>query len=293
MKTISRCGAHGTIAMFLLFTFYSLLITGNADAARASFAGAERAFLEGRYDSAIGEADMMLRSGSGRKDELYYLKGLCQLKTQRFEDARTSFDYIISKYSWSKRLFDAYMGRGDSYLLQGNAGSALGVFNGMQTRFQWDRNLVMVYQRLAACYGKLGLPDKARFYADKAKGLSPLSFEAGAVPRMSMKEAVTKTPAGISPAPDTAAAKAARAARDEGFSVQVGVFKNKRNADKLVRKLADAGYDARVEIPVSARDKLYRVKVGSPASKAEAGELSIRLARDGYKTKISTGEPRD
>ncbi len=292
MKKCSICRRPPFYRSVLFCACVFLLGASPAGAARANFASAERAFLEGHYDSALGEADMMLRSGSGQKDEIYYLKGLCQLKVQRFEDARTSFDYIISKYSWSKRLFDAYMGRGDSYLLQGSAGSALGAYNDMLNRFPGDRNLVIVYQRLAACYGKFGLPDKARFYADKAKRLAPLSFEAGAVPQMSMTAAVMKTPA-AAPVPDLAAVKAARAARDEGLSVQVGVFKNKRNADRLVRKLADAGYEARVEIPVAARDKLYRVKVGAPASKTEAERLASRLVRDGYKTKISTGESRD
>lgn len=284
-RTPFSCAAG--LAMLML-----LAAAPEACAERANFARAEKAFLEGRYDAAVHEAESLISANTGQKDELYYLKGVSQLKLGKFADSRASFDYIIKKYSWSKKLFDAYLGKGDSYLLAGDAGNALGVYNEMAVRFQGDRNMAIVHQRMSACYARLGLKDKAALYAAKAQSEAPLSFESRSVPQASAVPPAQAAPAAVRPAdtvrqPDAAPPKAASAGTDDRFSVQVGVFKNKRNADRLARNLARAGYEARVEIPVAAQDKLYKVKIGRLATKAEADDLASRLIRAGYKTRIA------
>ena len=69
------------------------------------------------------------------------------------------------------------------------------------------------------------------------------------------------------------------------FSVQLGCFGNKRNAEKLRDELIDCGYQAYVlKLP---SDNLYRVRVGKFSNRLEAEFLEQRLKDDGYSTKIS------
>ena len=137
----------------MFFAFCGMLVVGSV-AARTNVQAAERAFMEGRYEAAVGEADALIRAGRGKKDELYYLKGISQLKMDQYTEARASFDHVIAKYPRSKKLFDAYLGRGDSYLLAGDAGKALGVYNEMKVKFAGESNIAILDLRIAECYEK-------------------------------------------------------------------------------------------------------------------------------------------
>lgn len=250
-----------------------------------SFSRVERLFLEGRYDTVISESEALINSGSGRKDELYYLKGLSELKTDRFSNARASFNRMISNYPWSKKAFDAHLGLGDSYLLEGANAKALGVYNDMAERYHSDKNIAIVYSRLSSCYAKMGLRDKADSYYNMAKAGSPLSFEAKSPPITSESSQSSTRAPGIK-IKETSALSVTRGAGKGPYSVQVGSFKNRRNADNLAKKLAACGYESYVAIPVGSGDKFYRAKVGKFETKNEASKLALRLKSEGYNIKI-------
>jgi tetratricopeptide (TPR) repeat protein len=254
-------------------------------AARASYASSrvdffavEKLFLEGKYDVVIRESAALIRAGSSKRDELYYLIALCELKTGKFKGARDSFNFIISQYTWSKRLFDARLGLGDSYLLEGEHRKALDIYNEIIRRYPKDKNIAIVYARLSACYTAIGDHNKVNQCMNIVKSLAPYSFEAKAVMAVQALPSRQKPEQIISPQPVSA---------PKGkCSVQVGSFKNKRNADRLARKLAGQGYDSYVVIPVSSDDKFYRVKVGHLNSKYDALCLSSRLISDGYRVTV-------
>jgi len=252
-----------------------ILAQSSFAASPASFSVIEKYFLEGKYNAVISESEELISSGSGRKDELYYIKGLSELKANRFSDARTSFNHIISNYSWSKKAFDARLGLGDSYFLQGDNTGALNVYNDMAGRYPSDKNISIVYNRLSLCYARMGIRAKADSYYGMVKEKAPLSFEARSTPAIS--------------APSQASTGRNAASSDAGtgkYSVQVGSFKNKRNADRLARKLAAHGHESYVEIPVFSRDKFYRVKVGKFSSKGDASKTASKLESEGYHIKV-------
>lgn len=249
----------------------------------SGYAAAEKYFLEGNYKSAISKSDELIDSGSGRKDELYYLKGLSELKVNKFSAARASFNHIISNYSWSKKVFDARLGLGDSYFLEGNSAKAAGIYDDMIERYPTDKNIAIVYSRLSAIYAGTGARNKADSYHAMVKSKAPHSFEAKSAPVANPKpQSQGPAPAGL------AAIFSGSEAKKNGYSVQAGSFKSKRNADRLARKLAAHGYKSYVEISVSAGDKFYRVKVGKLVSKEEASRIASRLESDGYLAKICT-----
>lgn len=201
---------------------------------------AEKLFLEGRYERAIEETDRIIDARCRRRDEVYYLKGLSELKAKRFKDARESFEYILSRYQRSARTFEAHLGIADSYFLEGNIGQALKLYNDILNKFPDDRNVALARQRIENCSRR---PD----------------FKPPEIPRGESGQFI---------------------------SVQVGCFKNKKNAERLTQKLSRAGYDSYIETPTGAGERLYRVKVGRLKSDGEARGLAARLNGDGYKTKI-------
>lgn len=248
-----------------------------ADGARTSVAAIEKHFMEGKYDTVISESRALIGSGYGKKDELYYIKGLSELKSNKFADARASFSYIIAKCSWSDKLFDANIGVGDSYMLEGDNAKAISVYNDIAERFSTNKNLSVVYGRLSLCNSRMGASDKASSYHDMARNSSPLSFEAKEIPAPgAMKKSSEK--AGVS----------AAVSGDERYSVQAGSFSDKRNAERLARKLTAKGYKSYVSMPVSSDDTYYRVKVGRFSAKSEAQKLASKLRSDGYRTSICT-----
>jgi len=252
--------------LILQLTTYDLRLTY---AETATLAGAEKTFMEGRYEKAAEETKGLIDARSNRRDELYYLKGLSELKINRFKEAREDFESIISKFSGSKRNFDAHLGIGDAYFLEGNTGEALKNYNGILNKFPNNKNLTAVYYRLGNCYGKTGLADKANECFEKVKR-ARLSFESRMPPEYKMTQALPP-----------------KAKGEKGnFSIQAGYFKSRRNADRLSRKLSAKGYEARVEISIDSRETFYRTKVGRYKSRYEAESAASALKKAGYSTRV-------
>jgi tetratricopeptide (TPR) repeat protein len=248
---VARTFIAGLLAMTVFLSLLAAL--SHADTTHSSVAKVEKLFLMEKYEQAVNEADKLIDANVSRQDEIYYLKGLAQIKLKRYGFARESFEYILSTYSDSKFAFDAYTGIGDAYYLEGNTHSAMRIYNETLARFPRDKNISIIKRRLEDCNKRVGAD-----YATRVEAAAPH-------------------------AEITAPADAPKG----NFSIQVGGFKEKRNADNLARKLAAKGYYTYVEAPASsAGDNLYRVKVGRLAQAEEARRLAARLKVSGYPTKI-------
>lgn len=214
----------------------------------------EKPFLEGKYDKAERAAQSMIDQRSRQRYEVYYLKGLSELKLNKFKEARESFGAIISKYPGSNRVFDANLGIGDSYMLEGNTQEAVKVYNDIAMRFPRDKNIAIVKERLDDC---------RKGSAKAADAIETVSESSDLKPNTIPKN------------------------ESRGYiSVQAGCFKNRRNAEALAKKLSGRGYESYVELPMGSDANLFRVKVGRLASQEEAQDLAAKLHRDGYNTKI-------
>lgn len=227
---------------------YADFETARRSGSGSNIASAEKLFLEGKYERCAYESQALIDSGSRQRDELYYLKGLSEMKAAKFKIARNTFETILFRYPQSKRSFDAYTGIGDSYFLEGNTNQAIRVYNEILNKFPDDSNINTVHSRIKECNARLGVKDKMR-----------AGFQAREIPRGVERGA---------------------------FSVQIGSFKNKRNAERLARKLSGKGYKAYVEVPAGSGDKLYRVKVGPFKSREDADTASAHLKGDGYRNRI-------
>ena len=147
------------ISTFTLFIAYSLQLT--ASCAETDISVIEKPFMEGQYEKAVSEAQRLINERSRQRHEVYYLKGSAELKLGRFKEARESFKAIISTYSQSNRAFDAYVGIGDSYLLEGNTESAIKAYGEAKEYFPSDKNIAVIDSRLNECRKKEGIVTQA------------------------------------------------------------------------------------------------------------------------------------
>ena len=246
MKIVTSCKL---LVVSFMLSITCLQISAYCD--QSDMAVVEKSFLEGRYDRAAYDAGRLIDSGSRHKDELYYIKGLSELKLTEFTKARNSFNELLNKYPSSARVFDANIGVGDAYFLEGKYDIALKAYSDTLNKFPNDKNIAVLHDRIAECHKKLGVGETQNI--EKTESRPTLLQESG-------------------------------------ISVQAGCFKGKNNADQLAEKLSKQGYESRVELPIDKGDKFYRVKVGHPGSKEEAGDLAMRLKKSGYSTKICTDE---
>ena len=208
-------------------------------------ASVEKLFLEGEYGKVVDEASRLIDSRAGKLDELYYLKGLSELKLNKFSDARNSFDKILSKYQHSKLTFDAYTGIGDSYFLEGNINEALRVYNEILVKFPNDKNLSVIQERIGNCRSKMGLPDKAKIEVqiphDSVEGR--ISVQVGCFGSKGNAEKLNKKLANkgyesylelpVSP-------------HDNLYRVRVGKFQSREAAESLANRLKRDGYSTTI-----------------------------------------------
>ena len=71
------------------------------------------------------------------------------------------------------------------------------------------------------------------------------------------------------------------------YTVQVGAFKQRREAETKAATLKDRGYEYAIE-PSGSPEPLFLLKVGRFGSRAEAVAMQLKLKKDGFATFIKT-----
>lgn len=66
------------------------------------------------------------------------------------------------------------------------------------------------------------------------------------------------------------------------FSIQIGSFKNKRNAQRLYNRFKRKKYTVRITKEKSGRVVIYKVKIGKFKSRKDAVQFAKKLRRKGY-----------
>jgi tetratricopeptide (TPR) repeat protein len=235
----------------------------------------ERAFLEGNYNTVVADSTKLIDGRSSKKDQLYYARAIANMKLNKTGDARRDFEVIVAKYPRSARIFDSYMGIADSYFLEGNYDEAARRYEEIPLKFRNNSNVPLVYYKIGCCYRKNGSNARADEYFEKAKKAAPHSFETRMIPQATYAPVAARQYKDIQPA------------AGGNYTVQVGSFKSRENADKMSRKLASEGYTSHTE---AAGDGMLRVKAGKFSTKNEAEDTAQSLRNRGYSTKICSGD---
>jgi|SoiMetStandDraft_5_1073268.scaffolds.fasta_scaffold06065_3 cell division septation protein DedD len=123
------------------------------------------------------------------------------------------------------------------------------------------------YQTLTAPVGPIGQSSRART-EDKGKAAAPVpSLAQSAAPAPS---ALAGVPSASLPAPPAATATA--------WTVQVGAFKSRQQADEVQKRLTEAGFSAVLSpVTLDGGQSRYRVRVGGARSRGEAEQLAQQV----------------
>ncbi len=238
---------------------------------RPAFAGREDVlkkvrvmFLREEYQKVDRECERLLlrkRLDSSVKAELYYLRGVSFLKQNKFAKAKQNLLRLISRYARTDFIDDAFLSLGDCYLLSGDINNALKRYHMLLSKYPKTELVHLAYYRLGECYYRVGRWSEARKYLGKVIEKYPQSYEAGA----------------------------ARTLLDAGlyFTVQVGAFVNKGNAEALYRKLKNKKYAAHLSSFDKKGRTFYRVRVGKFDLREQAKLMKRRLKRNGFSAQIS------
>ena len=250
-------GSLAGIICALTFGFQSQALALNLDKIKANF-------LNGDYKSAIIEGEKMLAAENDETglDELYYILGLSYLKDGNYLRASDIFEIILGEFKDSEFKEEAKLGLGDTYFVRGDFELAESYYRELINNDSGGKLKPQVYYRFSQTGFKKGDMQQGKEYLEKLKTEFPQSPEA----RINDETC----------------------ALDSGgyYTVQVGSFFKKGNAESLTKKLTEAGHPAYME-EVSLQDKLsYRVKVGKLNTRQEALDLEGKLTRQGYPTKV-------
>lgn len=133
------------------------------------------------------------------------------------------------------------------------------------------------YQTLTAPLGPTGQSGRARSEERSRPQTSPTASPPTSAPPAA--PAMSAVPAGATPAsPAASAAGVAGAASPSAWSVQVGAFKSRQQADGVQKRLTEAGFPAVLStVALDDGQPRYRVRVGGVRSRGEAEQLAQQV----------------
>lgn len=219
-------------------------------------------YLRGDYKRAIGACRKISRSKI-LGEEGRYIMGLSFLKLGDYHEARKNFEFVLENYPKPKREQELLLGIADSFYLEGSFKKAEEYYIRLLKSFSGTDCASIVYLGLGKSQRKQGKWQEAKSSFYKVVRDFPLSLEAETA-----KDYLRK--------------------KRGYFSIQVGAFSRKGNAQKLSKLLKKKGYNAYIE-KIYKRDRLiYRVKVGKFDTKKGAQREAAKLKKEGLTVKICT-----
>ena len=231
--------------------------------AEASLKDIETAIIEENFAKAGDLARQLIETKPIKSEldsALYYL-GLSQLRLSDYEEARKTFNLLISGFPKENLRDKAYLGFIDSLNMEGKYPAALQIAEELLSKSPRSEYLSLIYLKLARINLRLGEWQKAKNYLKKIAGDFPDSMEAHTAKQLLEEK--------------------------QYFAVQVGAFLDQSRAEKLVEELTEVGeYAYIVETVDREGKKFFRVRVGKLALLDEAQKLESKLKSMGYPTSI-------
>jgi len=216
-----------------------------------------KSMLKGDYHDAIDKCVYIENRSSQKslKAEALYLKGTCFMKLEEYEKARNIFKKALSK-TRGDLLTEIYIAIGDSYFMDKEYNKAISVYKQLADKADDKSNyLAGIYFKLGKSFQKKSQWAQSKYYFDILKRQFPDSLEAQLTKKLSVG--------------------------GNFFTIQVGCFSNKKNAEKLQNDLSRKGYDVFLTPFKANGQQLYRVRVG---------EFVTRLAAEHTERELRTRE---
>lgn len=243
------------ILVFILLAFPAYLGAAGLDSLKVDF-------LQGNYHRVIFEGENQIsKFNFNSSDELSYILGLSYLKTGNLKSAEESFKRVIKDARGTLNT-QAKLGLADTYLINGQLQEAADIYNAILAEQPNTKFKAAILYRQSLAEFKKGNNSQGNEYLSKLKNDFPLSSELSLT--MNIPRSYSVLP------------------KNQEYSVQVGFFTNKENADGFKSKLLDRDFPAYTEQASNG----WRVKVGRFKNEQEAVDLERKLSQDGFPTKI-------
>ncbi len=196
--------------------------------------------------------------------QILWLEGQAFFSSGRTEQAIDGFGYIVEEYPYSSWAAWAQLGIGEIYFSQGDFKKSLKEYNKVVDRFAETEAFPLALSGIYRAFESSGEKDKAILYLNLYR---------------------EKFPGGI----DLNSEILADEVRDSGkaekltgtrYAVQIGVFAQKENADRIMEKLRSNGYKPEESYKYIQKKKYYVIRVGSFSSLSEAQRLKDKLEEE-------------
>jgi len=225
---------------------------------------ADALFLNGDYSEAASKYEKALdekKIKSEVKHNAEYKMALCYLKLGRAQEANDLLAMLLSKDLSDNLKPDVKMAYADSLVMLDKLNEAAAGYEDILKHYPAAGIASTVNFKLAELARKAGQWEKAKALYRGVAIQYLQSFEAGLAQDILING-------------------------DFFFSVQVGSYTKRENAQQLVDELKQKGYDAHIKEYKADSLKYYRVRVGRCEKKEEALELESRLKQEELPTKI-------
>ncbi len=245
--------------LFVTLGFYCFLCGFTNEALKA----VETAVIEENYSKAekLAKDFITTKPVKADLDEALYFQGLSELRLERFEEARGTFNLLISGFPQDSLRDKAYLGYIDSLYMDGKYAAALKIAEELLAKSPRSEFLSLIYLKLARANLKLAQWLPAKNYLFQILSDFPDSLEAFTAKQLLEEK--------------------------QYFAVQVGAFLEQARAEKLIGELKEKGeYAYIVETTDRAQRKFYRVRIGMLTVLDEAQKLQTKLAQLGYPASI-------
>lgn len=246
----------------LIFAIAGVLLFNMAALGAAIDPRAEELFLKGDYDSAINECrNFISRYPSAGLARIYYIEGISSLKLEQYADAKSALNLLILKYPNSNLAIGAKIGLADAYFMEADFANAAISYEGLLKLTKKPDQAPQIYFKLAKAYQKLGRFEEAKDNFKKVRDGFPLCLESRYAAD-SLKDG------------------------DFFFTVQVGAFVDKANAQRLCDKVKEKGFEGYVSEYETKEKIYYRVRVGKFEKREEALDMADKLNERDFWTRI-------
>ena len=227
------------------------------------FTDIETAIIEKDYPKAEAlSRDLIARPPKTQDFHLaHYYLGLSQMGEEKYDEARETFNFLITQKPDEPLLDKAYLGVIDSYLLTGDYANALTVSEALLTSNSKSEFLSLIYLKLARANLKLARWEVARDYLNKIVKEFPQSLEFHLAKQLLEEQ--------------------------HYFTVQVGSFLDSAKAEHLADQLKEKGEYAYILQTTDHQGRqFYRVRIGQFSDLQQAQSIEQKLSSLGYPTHI-------
>jgi len=194
-------------------------------------------------------------------DDVLHLLALTYLSQGKPSHARHALHKIKLNYPRSDLNDQVDLALGDTYARLGVRKKAIRIWSRALTEYPRTPYGALYHERLATAYQREGQFNLARRHFETLVNSYPNSLESHKAHKVLSENELY-------------------------FTIQVGSFSKRQNADKLLGGLRERGMQPYLSQRANGSRTYYRVRVGRFDSRKEAELLASRLRKKGYLTKI-------